>query len=145
MNTQNRSTITVEAIIEAPVEKVWDFWNMPEHITKWNHASDDWHTPWAKNDLRAGGTFVSRMEAKDGSFGFDFGGTYNEVKEHEHIAYTMGDGRRVEVYFSQNGPSTRVTEIFDPEDTNSREMQQNGWQAILNSFKKYAETQINNK
>lgn len=140
MKTQNKSAITVEATIEAPVERVWDFWNTPEHITKWNHASDDWHTPWARNDLRTGGTFASRMEAKDGSAGFDFGGTYDAVKEHEYIAYSMDDGRKVEIHFSEDGNKTRVTETFDPEDTNSREMQQSGWQAILDNFKKYAET-----
>lgn len=140
METQNQSTITVKATIEAPIEKVWEFWAVPEHITKWNQASDDWHTPRAENDLREGGTFVSRMEAKDGSAGFDFGGTYDEVKKHELIAYTMSDGRQVEIRFSEDGNATRVTETFDPEEANSREMQQSGWQAILDNFKKYAET-----
>lgn len=140
MTMQNKSTITVEATVEAPIEKVWDFWILPEHITKWNNPSDDWHTPRAENDLRAGGRFVSRMEAKDGSSGFDFGGTYDEVKKHERIAYTLDDGRKVEVRFSEDGNTTLVTETFEPEDINSREMQQSGWQAILDNFKKYTET-----
>lgn len=138
LNTQ--TPITVETAIKAPVEKVWEFWTRPEHITKWNQASDDWHTPWAENDLRAGGKFASRMEAKDGSAGFDFGGTYNKVVKYKHIAYTMDDGRKVTIRFSKKGNITWVTETFDSEDMNSREMQQNGWQAILDSFKTYVET-----
>ena len=89
--------ITVKTTVHAPIEKVWEYWNEPEHMTKWSHASDDWHTPYAENDLRVGGKFVARMEAKDGSFGFDFGGVYDEVKLHEVIAYTMEDGRTVKV------------------------------------------------
>src|SRR6185312_42400 len=97
METQNKNVITIEALVHAPVEKVWEYWTKPEHITKWSYASDDWHTPYAENDLRTGGKFSSRMEAKDGSFGFDFGGIYDEVKQHERIAYTMGDGRKVNI------------------------------------------------
>jgi len=134
------TTIRVEAGIHAPLEKVWKFWTLPEHITKWNSASDDWHTPRAENDLRTGGKFLTRMEAKDGSFGFDFGGVYDQVITHELIAYTMGDGRKVKVDFSSNGKETRVIETFDPESENSHELQRDGWQAILNNFKKYAET-----
>lgn len=89
--------ITVKTTVHAPIEKVWEYWNEPEHMTKWSHASDDWHTPYAENDLRVGGKFVARMEAKDGSFCFDFGGVYDEVKLHEVIAYTMEDGRTVKV------------------------------------------------
>ncbi|HEX6981696.1 MAG TPA: SRPBCC family protein [Balneolaceae bacterium] len=140
METQNTSKITVETTIDAPIEKVWNLWSMPEHITKWNNASDDWHSPWAENDLRTGGKFVSRMEARDGSVGFDFSGIYDDVKKHKFIAYTMEDGRKVEIRFSEDGNTTRVTEIFDPEDTNSWEVQQSGWQAILDNFKKYTET-----
>lgn len=131
--------ITVETTIDAPVDKVWDFWTSPDHITKWNSASDDWHTPWAKNDLKIGGNFSSRMEAKDGSFGFEFGGTYDDIKTHELIAYTLGDGRTVRVDFSANGTETRVVETFQAEDQNPAEMQQTGWQAILNNFKNYTE------
>ena len=85
--------------MHAPVEKVWEYWTEPDHITKWSNASDDWHTPYAENDLRVGGKFVSRMEAKDGSFGFDFGGVYDEVRANEFISYTLGDGRKVEITF----------------------------------------------
>ncbi len=137
----NRSVITVEATVHAPVEKVWEFWTEPDHIKKWNNASDDWHTPYAENDLRAGGKFVSRMEAKDGSFGFDFGGIYDEVRDHEFISYTLEDGRKVEITFIPQENDTRVIEVFDPETINPIEMQQQGWQAILNNFKKHAEQQ----
>lgn len=131
--------ITVEATVQAPVEKVWEFWNEPTHITKWNHASDDWHSPFAENDLRAGGKFTSRMEAKDGSMGFDFGGVYDEVKEHEFISYTMEDGRTVKITFNSQGNDTKVIETFDAESTHPVEFQQQGWQAILDNFKRYAE------
>jgi uncharacterized protein YndB with AHSA1/START domain len=133
--------IIVEAIVQAPIEKVWDCWNKPEHIVKWNFASDDWECPSAENDLRVGGRLVSRMQAKDGSFGFDFGGTYTEVEPMKKIAYTMdGDGRRVEIRFESLGEGTRVEESFDPESENSEEMQRGGWQAILNNFKQYAKS-----
>ncbi|MDM5329908.1 SRPBCC family protein [Neobacillus sp. CF12] len=135
--------ITVETTVQAPVERVWKYWTEPTHITKWNTASDDWHTPFAENDLRAGGKFLSRMEAKDGSFGFDFGGVYDEVKVHEVIAYSMEDGRRVTITFKGKENETEVIETFDAETTNSIEMQQQGWQAILDNFKKYAEQTSN--
>src|SRR5688500_12458492 len=102
METANKTSITVETIVKAPVEKVWKFWTAPEHITKWNNASDDWHTPFAEHDLRTGGKFLARMEAKDGSFGFDFGGVYHEVKPNELIEYTMDDGRKVSINFTGN-------------------------------------------
>lgn len=131
--------ITIETTIKAPVEKVWKLWSAPEHITKWNSASPDWHTPRAENDLRPGGTFSSRMEAKDGSMGFDFGGVYDEVKTNELITYTMGDGRKVRVEFASKDGETRVIETFDAENTNPVEMQRGGWQSILDNFKKYVE------
>ncbi|MBL7876451.1 MAG: SRPBCC domain-containing protein [Cyclobacteriaceae bacterium] len=106
---------------------------------KWNNASEDWHTPHAENDLRVGGRFVSRMAAKDGSMSFDFGGTYDQVKTNELIAYTMDDGRKTSVVFTKKGNQTYVSETFDAEGENSIEMQRAGWQAILNNFKKYAE------
>jgi uncharacterized protein YndB with AHSA1/START domain len=133
------TVITVENTVNAPVEKVWEFWGKPEHITKWCAASDDWHAPRAENDLRTGGTFSTRMEAKDGSFGFDFGGTYDEVREHEYIEYTMSDGRKVKVLFRGNGQHTTVTESFDAETLHPEDMQRAGWQAILDNFKKYTE------
>jgi uncharacterized protein YndB with AHSA1/START domain len=138
METANQ-TITVETTIQAPVEKVWQYWSAPEHITKWNQASEDWHSPRAENDLRTGGRFSTRMEAKDGSFGFDFGGVYDEVKEHEVIDYTMEDGRKVNVRFSSTGNQTKVVETFDAENTHPVDMQRAGWQAILDNFKKYVE------
>jgi uncharacterized protein YndB with AHSA1/START domain len=134
------ATITVETTVNQPVENVWNLWSEPQHIQNWCSASDDWHTPHAENDLRTGGKFFSRMEAKDGSFGFDFGGVYDEVTEHRHIAYTMGDGRKVTIDFTPEGNATHISETFDPEDTNPAEMQRGGWQAILDNFKKYAES-----
>jgi uncharacterized protein YndB with AHSA1/START domain len=132
--------ITVKATINAPVEAVWKKWSSPEDIKKWCSASDDWHVPTAETDLRKGGAFSTRMEAKDGSFGFDFGGVYDEVKTNELIEYTLGDGRKVKIVFSANGDQTDVTETFDPENQNPAEMQQAGWQAILDNFKKHAES-----
>jgi uncharacterized protein YndB with AHSA1/START domain len=140
METQSKTVITVENTINAPVEKVWKYWAKPEHITKWNNASDDWHTTRAENDLRPGGSFLSRMEAKDGSAGFDFGGIYDEVRDNEYIEYTMGDGRKVKVTFTSNGDTTKVAENFEAENTHSFEMQKGGWQAILDNFKKYSES-----
>lgn len=131
--------ITVEALINAPIEKVWEFWTKPEHIMVWNAASDDWHTPSATNDLRTGGKFTSRMEAKDGSFGFDFEGIYDEVINLELIKYGMADGRKVQVNFIKDGNNTKIIEKFDPESVNPIDMQKAGWQAILNNFKKYTE------
>jgi uncharacterized protein YndB with AHSA1/START domain len=139
METQTK-TITVQSTVKAPVEKVWNLWTTPEHIIKWCNASDDWQTTFAENDLRTGGNFVSRMEAKDGSFGFDFGGVYDNVKKHELIEYTMGDGRKASVTFSSMGDETKVTTIFEPESTNPEEMQRGGWQAISDNFKKFAES-----
>ena len=140
METQKRTMLTVESTINAPVEKVWEFWTKPEHITKWANASDDWHTPRAENDVRVGGSFNSRMEAKDGSMGFDFTGIYDAVRLNEYIEYTMGDGRKAKITFREKGNETKVIESFEAEDTNSLEMQQGGWQAILDNFKKYSES-----
>ena len=109
METSERTRITVETTINAPVEKVWECWTEPRHITQWNQASDDWHTPRAENDLRAGGKFLSRMEAKDGSWGFDFSGQYDTVDMHKQIAYTMDDGRKVQVIFAAQDDTTTVT------------------------------------
>ena len=131
--------ITVEATIDSDVQKVWEYWTNPKHITQWNFASEDWHCPSAENDLRVGGKMRSRMEAKDGSFGFDFEVVYDEVDLHKRITYTMGDGRKATTVFVPNQTSTHVTTIFDAEDQNPVEMQKGGWQAILNNFKKYTE------
>jgi uncharacterized protein YndB with AHSA1/START domain len=140
METSNQKTkVTVQTVIQAPVEKVWRYWSEPEHITKWNQASETWHSPRAENDLRAGGKFLTRMEAKDGSMGFDFGGVYDVVKQHEQISYTLEDGRKVDITFVNQGNETKVAEIFDAESTHSIEMQQAGWQAIMDNFKRYTE------
>jgi uncharacterized protein YndB with AHSA1/START domain len=139
MSIEN-NMITISATIEAPVEKVWDCWTLPQHITNWTFASDDWHSPKATNDLKVDGKFFTRMEAKDGSFGFDFEGTYTHVEMHRFIQYVLADSRVVKISFAKEGTDTIVTESFDPENENSRELQQQGWQAILNNFKKYVET-----
>ena len=139
METQQATVVTTQSTVNAPVEKVWEYWTKPEHITQWSHASDDWHTPWAKNDLREGGNFSSRMEARDGSMGFEFGGVYDIVKEHKYIEYTMGDNRKVKVTFTPQGNKTHVLQNFEAESQNPVEMQKQGWQAILDNFKKYTE------
>jgi uncharacterized protein YndB with AHSA1/START domain len=139
MSTTKKSIITVEVTINATVEKVWKLYTSPEHIMKWNTASDDWHTPKAENDLRAGGKFLSRMEAKDGSFGFDFWGVYDEVVNNQLISYTMGDGRKAKITFINKNNETILITTFEAENENPIEMQKGGWQAILNNFKKYAE------
>jgi uncharacterized protein YndB with AHSA1/START domain len=142
---EKKQTITVTTTVNAPADKVWHMWTDPQQVTRWNNASDDWHTPYAENDLRTGGKFMSRMAARDGSAEFDFGGTYDRVETNKLIEYTMSDGRRVKVTFESSGDSTTVTETFDPEDTNSIEMQRSGWQAIMDNFKKYAENPATEK
>jgi uncharacterized protein YndB with AHSA1/START domain len=139
MQSSDKIAITVEALINVPEAQVWELWTLPEHIMQWNNASPDWHTPKADNDLRVGGKFSSTMAAKDGSMSFDFWGIYDTVKKHQTIAYTMGDGRKAETTFSKKGQTTLVTTVFEAESENSVELQQGGWQAILNNFKKYAE------
>lgn len=134
--------ITVEVLVNAPVEKAWALFTEPEHITKWNSASPDWHTPRATNDLRLGGSFLSRMESLDGKHGFDLEGTYTEVVPQSRIAYTMVDGRTVSVDFGVEGDTTHIVETFDTEDENPVEMQRAGWQSILDNFKKYAEAHV---
>jgi uncharacterized protein YndB with AHSA1/START domain len=133
--------IIIQALVNAPVEKVWQYYTDPAHIMQWNNASPDWHTPRAENDLRVGGRFLSRMEAKDGSAGFDFTGTYTEVVPNEKIAYTMDgeDKRKVVTTFAPVENDTHVTVMFDPENENPLELQRGGWQSILNSFKKHVE------
>jgi uncharacterized protein YndB with AHSA1/START domain len=134
-----KQKITIEALVAAPVAKVWDCWNKPEHITQWNFAIDTWQCPKAENDLRPGGKLKSRMEAKDGSFGFDFEATYSEVVPLSKIAYTIADGRKVVTHFEDVGGKTKVSTEFEAESENPVEMQRGGWQAILDNFKKYAE------
>ncbi|MBP2079394.1 SRPBCC family protein [Oceanobacillus polygoni] len=140
MESGKKETLTVETTVQKPGEKVWECWTNPKHITQWSNASDDWHVPNAENDLRAGGNFLTRMEAKDGSFGFDFSGVYDEVRQNEFISYTLNDERKVEISFISQENDTKVVETFEAENTNSIEMQRAGWQAILDNFKKYCET-----
>ena len=139
MKTLANKLVTVETNIQAPVEKVWRLWTDPEHIILWNNASEDWHTTRAENDLREGGRFFSRMEAKDGSLGFDFTGKYNMVRQNVLLDYTMDDGREVRVSFVSNGNLTTVKETFEAEQENSIEMQRTGWQSILTNFREYVE------
>ena len=136
----NTTKITVETTISANTNKVWDFWTSPEHITKWNFASDDWHCPKAENDLKVGGKLRSRMEAKDGSFGFDFEAIYDEVIDQKKITYTMSDGRQATTDFENLDGKTKVTTTFDAENENPVKEQRAGWQAILDNFKKYVES-----
>ncbi len=131
--------ITVQADIAADTKKVWDYYTQPEHIMKWNFAAPDWHCPKAENDVRAGGKYSARMEAKDGSWGFDFEAIYDVVVEYKNFIYTMGDGRKVAVDFENQGNKTHVIVTFDAEKQNSEEMQRSGWQSILDNFKKYVE------
>jgi len=138
-----KNKIIVEVLVNAGIEKVWKFWTSPEDIVKWNYAIETWHTPTAENNLKKGGRFNYRMEAKDGSFGFDFGGKYTSVKTNELIEYTLGDGRKVKIIFSKKGNKTMISESFEAEAINPLERQKEGWQAILNNFSKYVEK--NNK
>ncbi|HAA01167.1 MAG TPA: SRPBCC family protein [Flavobacteriales bacterium] len=131
--------VTVEAKIEQPVEKIWEFYNEPQHITQWNFASPDWHCPSAQSDLRVGGKYISRMEARDGSMGFDFEAIFDEVDLHKKITYTMVDGRKADIFFQPSGNTSNITIVFDAESENSPELQKSGWQAILNNFKTYCE------
>lgn len=132
--------ITIMAEVNAPIHKVWEYWTSPEHITQWNHASDDWHCPRSENDLQPGGRFSATMAAKDGSFSFDFGGVHDDVQKHKIIESTMGDGRKMKVIFEERDGKTIITESFEAETENPLEMQRFGWQAILNNFKKHTET-----
>jgi uncharacterized protein YndB with AHSA1/START domain len=135
----NFNKITIAATISAEKQKVWDYYTQPEHITKWNFASDDWQCPKAENDLQVGGKYFARMEAKDGSFGFDFEGVYIEVDKGKNFTYEMADGRQASVNFENKGKETYVTITFDAENENPEELQKAGWQAILQNFKKYTE------
>jgi uncharacterized protein YndB with AHSA1/START domain len=132
--------ITIQATVAAGRKKAWDFYTQPEHITKWNFASDDWQCPVASNDMRVGGKYSARMEAKDGSFGFDFEAIYKEIVAGERFTYLIADGRQVDVTFSSRSDTTEVTVTFDAEAINPLEMQRAGWQAILDNFKKYTES-----
>lgn len=135
-----RKSVTVETIVDAPLEVVWKSWLEPRHVEKWNAASDDWHTPKAINDLSVGGRFVYTMAAKDGSVSFDFSGTFVEIIEYKKIVTRLDDDRRVWVSFDKSDEGVRIIETFEIEDENSEELQRMGWQAILDNFKKYTES-----
>lgn len=135
-----KDPISIQCTVEAPVDKVWKIFIQPEHIKKWNNASDDWHTPEVENDFRENGKFVYRMEAKDGSVGFNFEGVYDRIEDHKLIIFNLADDRKVQVSFEEKDGATLVEEIFEPEDTHPVELQKDGWQAILNNFKKYIES-----
>ena len=140
MNIPETTSITVEVTVNAQVAKVWNLWTEPKHIVHWNNASDDWHSPYAENDLREEGRFNYRMEAKEGSLGFDFTGQYNRVDLHKRIDYTLDDGREVHILFIPDGNMTVVKETFEAEQINSYDLQRTGWQAILDNFKNYVES-----
>lgn len=135
----NATSITIQTTVLADRLKVWNCYTRPEHITQWNFATDDWCCPSASNDMRVGGKYSARMEAKDGSFGFDFEAIYDDIVENESFTYSMA-GRKVAVTFHAAGQQTAVVITFDAESENSLEMQRNGWQAILDNFKKYVES-----
>jgi uncharacterized protein YndB with AHSA1/START domain len=139
MEKTAKETITIQVLIHAPIEKVWDCWTGPNHIVHWNYASIDWHAPRAESDLREGGHFSSRMEAKDGSMGFDFGGTYTKIEIHQQLEYVLDDKRKVQISFEKLGEQILLTESFEAEKENTIELQRFGWQAILDNFKNYTE------
>jgi len=139
MATTVNTKITVQTTINSTIDKVWKCWNTPSDIEKWNAASDDWHTTKSENDLKVDGKFTYRMEAKDGSFGFDCDGIYTKVIVHELIEYTMADGRQASIVFKVLDNKIEVIETFDAENENPIELQRGGWQAILDNFKKHVE------
>ena len=135
--------IQIQVDVQGDLATIWHYWNEQKHIEQWHSASPDWHTINAQNDLRVGGSLTSRMEAKDGAMGFDFGGVYTEVVANQRLAYTLGDGREVTVTFSQIAPGlVHVVETFEAESQNPVELQKQGWQAILNHFKEYVEENV---
>lgn len=138
---ETKKPITITTDVRGNSETIWTYWTKPEHIKQWNTASPDWHTTHAENDVREGGRFTSRMEAKDGSFGFDFSGTYTKVIPYKHISYTLEDDRKVSVEFEETGSTLTITETFEPENENPVAIQRDGWQAILHSFKQYVALQ----
>jgi uncharacterized protein YndB with AHSA1/START domain len=140
MNTTQK--ITVESFVKAPLDRVWKAWSNPDDIKQWNAAQDDWHTTRSTVDLREGGKFSSRMEAKDGSQGFDFEGSFTRIVPNKTIAYRMSDGREVIVEFAERAGGVHVSETFDPESENTPELQRQGWQAILDNFKRHVERKV---
>lgn len=137
MEHTERTSITVETTVPVSPELAWAYWTEPKHIVEWNQASADWHTPRAENDLRVGGKFSSRMESRDGKYGFDFGGVYDAVEPYHTLNSTLGDERKVFVTFEPVASGTRIIETFEAESENTVELQRQGWQAILDSFRSY--------
>ena len=135
-----KNVITIQTVVNAPLAKVWEYWNKPEHITGWAFASDDWEAPAAENDLRVGGKFKTVMAAKDKSTCFNFTGTYTAIEKNELIEYDIEDGRHVKVEFEETPTGVRITETFEPENENPKDVQRSGWQAILDNFQKYVES-----
>lgn len=139
METTEKKELTIQTTIEANVKEVWEMWTGPEHIVRWNQANEDWHTTFAENDLQEGGRFMSQMEAKDGSFGFEFSGRYDQIIPYKLIKYTLDDDRKVLINFEAYGDHTEVVQTFEPESENAIAIQRTGWQAILDNFKTYVE------
>lgn len=137
------TNITIEINVNAPIDIVWDTWTNPKHVVKWNHASDDWHSPSGRNELKVGGKFVYRMEAKDGSYGFDFSGTNVEIEEKSLIVTRLDDERLVRTEFAQHKDFVKIVENFEAEDENTLELQRDGWFAILTNYKNYTESIVN--
>ncbi|MGJ1206245.1 SRPBCC family protein [Sphingobacterium lactis] len=135
-----KKRIQIDTSINAPVTHVWDAYNTPEDIKMWNHASDDWECPSSENDLRVGGKFKNKMAAKDGSFSFDFEGTYTEVTPNKSISYVLGDERQADITFQEEAGKTNMKIVFDADDTHDAEMQRSGWQSILDNFRKHVES-----
>jgi uncharacterized protein YndB with AHSA1/START domain len=132
--------ITIQVIVNEPIEKIWEFWTKPEHVMNWNNASDDWHCPKAENDLKNNGKFSYTMASKDGAMSFDFEGIYSNIIELKFIESTISDGRKVRISFEETKNGVEITESFDPENIHPEEFQKQGWQAILDNFKKYIES-----
>lgn len=141
MEQNERIRITIETTVPVSPELAWEYWTKPAHITQWNQASEDWHSPWSENDLRVGGKFTTRMESKDGKFGFDFGGVYDKVEPHHILNSTLGDGRKIFATFEPVAAGTHIVETFEAESQNSVELQRQGWQAIMDSYRRYVEKQ----
>lgn len=140
MVTSEKTKITIQVTVDASMEKAWEAWVEPKHIVNWGFASPDWHCPKAENDLQPGGNFVTRMEAKDGSFGFDFGGVYQNVEKHKLISYILDDTRKVEIVFKEQDGKVLIVQTFEAESENPIELQRNGWQAIMDNYKNYTES-----
>ncbi|MDX5437944.1 MAG: SRPBCC family protein [Pontibacter sp.] len=141
MGTKDKISLVVETVVQAPADKVWELWTTPAHITQWNFATDEWHCPRAENNITPGGRLAWRMEAKDGSMGFDYTGVYEEVVPQQLIRYKLEDGREVSIRFDDLAGKTKVTESFEAKDSHAAEQQRAGWQAILDNFRKYAESE----